>query len=55
MNLGDYRVLPEFVSDVDRAEAEDLLPLISGPTFAAIMERQRIAVLSQVPRHQVPI
>ena len=53
LELGDYFVEPAFVSDLERAYAEDLIPKVSGPSFKQIRERQKMNSMNQLPRHQV--
>ena len=53
MELGDYSVEPVFATDFNRAEAENLIPRIAGPSFKEIRERQQAHTISQLPRHQV--
>ena len=53
LNLGNYCVLSQFSSDVEREEAEALIPQLSGPSFAEIEARLKGSTQSPFPRHQV--
>ena len=51
--MGDYFLEPQFATDFDRAEAEELMVKVSGPSVAEINERARSFSMLQFPRHQV--